>query len=123
MSFRAIQKKERKRKERNLTKEREATWKFLQSLFAGTGFSVSDRRINRWSGLHCHHWLLGGVLLLHLFKASTQKKESERAKARQIERERRERGINITQKLQRGKGRKTGKIYLKRRQERGRDKD
>lgn len=59
----------------------------------GTGFSVSDRRINKWLGLHCHHWLLGGVLLLNLLET---KKESERVKA-QLERES-ERGINITQK-------------------------
>lgn len=58
-----------------------------------TGFSVSDRRINKWLGLHCHHWLLGGVLLLNLLET---KKESERVKA-QLERES-ERGINITQK-------------------------
>lgn len=71
----AEQKKNKKEKRVIKKKKKEATWTFQESLF--TSFSVLDRRINKWLGLHCHHWLLGGVLLLNLLEAST-KKESER---------------------------------------------
>lgn len=83
----------------------------------GTGFSVSDRRINKWLGLHCHHWLLGGVLLLNLLET---KKESERVKA-QLERERERDKYNT--KNFRDRARERGNRYLKRRKKKDRDKE